>query len=308
MYFLTFRGWRRKRHFPIKLPERDCQVVYAFFSLSSVHKVVYQKVHKVVVHKVVYQALGLYPHAEYGAFGVAVKERGDGDLGRGLLFADFFLVEHAANVPADGGSHQGARDGVGEPVGLPFCAEHHACRDVACIQGAARHDEGLVAVVTCDAHGHGRVGHGMSRWPAVKDSAPEKSPLEIAGTLAAIEFRVGVFASRNSLETIVVEERHGGSLHGDGTGVVQRAVVADKVHVARNKNREKRPHQHTGPERNTVGELALAGRKTGNHQVVIFHRELVRKRSAENAANSTSTNIFLNVAIFRKYILIKYTN
>ena len=27
-----------------------------------------------------------------------------------------------------------------------------------------------------------------------------------------------------------------------------------------------------------------------------------------NAANSTSTNIFLNVAIFRKYILIKYTN
>jgi len=27
-----------------------------------------------------------------------------------------------------------------------------------------------------------------------------------------------------------------------------------------------------------------------------------------NAVNSTSTNIFLNVAIFRKYILIKYTN
>jgi len=43
------------------------------FFPSSVHKFVYQKVHKVVVHKVVYQAFGLYPHAEHGAFGV-VKE------------------------------------------------------------------------------------------------------------------------------------------------------------------------------------------------------------------------------------------
>ena len=31
LHFLTFRGWRRKRHFPIKIPKRDCQVVYAFF-------------------------------------------------------------------------------------------------------------------------------------------------------------------------------------------------------------------------------------------------------------------------------------
>ena len=213
----------------------------------------------------------LYSHTEHGAFGVAVKERGDGDLGRGLLFADFFLVEHAADVPADGGSHQGARDGVGEPVGFAFCAEHHACRDVACIQGAARHDEGLVAVVACDAHGHGRVGHGMPRGPAVKYSAPKKSPLEIAGTLAAVEFRIGVLACRNRLEDVVVEERHGGSLHGDGTGVVQRAVVADKVHISRNKNREERPHHHAGSKCNAVNKLVLTRRKTGYHQVVIFH-------------------------------------
>lgn len=175
-----------------------------------------------------YQVFDLYSHAEHGAFGVAVKERGDGDLGWGPLFADFFLVEHAADVPADGGSHQGARDGVGKPVDLPLCAEHHACRDVACIQGAARHDKRLVAIVACDAHGHGRVGHGMPRGPAVKDSAPKEPPLEIAGTLAAVEFCVRVLARRNRLEDVVVEERHGGSLHGDGAGVVQRAVVAEK--------------------------------------------------------------------------------
>ena len=98
------------------------------------------------------------------------------------------------------------------------------------------------------------------------------------------------------------------SLHGDGTGIVQCAVVADKVHVSRNKNREERPHHHAGSERDAVNKLVLAGRKTGHHQVVVFHRKLVCKRSAENAANSISTNIFLNVAIFRKYILIKYTN
>ena len=51
-----------------------------------------------------------------------------------------------------------------------------------------------------------------------------------------------------------VEERHGGSLHGDGTGVVQRAVVAKKVHVSRNKNREERPHHHAGSERNAIRE------------------------------------------------------
>ena len=167
-------------------------------------------------------------------------------------------------------------------MGFAFCAEHHACRDIARIQGAARHDEGLVAVVTCDTHGHGRVGHGMSRWPTVKDSTPEKSPLEIAGTLAAVEFRVGVLASRNRLEDVVVEERHGGGLHGDGTGVVQCAVVADKVHVARNKNREERPHHHAGSERDVVNKLVLTCRKTGHHQVGVFHRELVRKRSAEH--------------------------
>ena len=44
-----------------------------FFPLPSVHKVVYQKVHKVVVHKVVNQAFGLYSHTEHGAFGVAVE-------------------------------------------------------------------------------------------------------------------------------------------------------------------------------------------------------------------------------------------
>jgi hypothetical protein len=43
------------------------------FFPSSVHKVVYQKVHKVVVHKVVNQTLGLYSHAEHGAFGVVVE-------------------------------------------------------------------------------------------------------------------------------------------------------------------------------------------------------------------------------------------
>ena len=167
-------------------------------------------------------------------------------------------------------------------MGLPFCAEHHACRDVARIQGAARHDERLVAVVACDAHGHGRVGHGMPRGPAVKYSAPKKSPLEIAGTLAAVEFRVGVLASRNRLEDVVVEERHGGGLHGDGTGVVQRAVVADKVHVARNKDREERSHHHAGSECDAVNKLILTRCKTGHHQVVVFHRELVRKRTAED--------------------------
>ena len=167
-------------------------------------------------------------------------------------------------------------------MGFAFCAEHHACRDIARIQGAARHDEGLVTVEACDAHGHGRVGHGMSRGPAVKDAAPKKSPLEIAGTLAAVEFRVGVLASRNRLEDVVVEECHGGGLHGDGTGVVQRAVVADKVHVARNKNREKRPHHHAGSKCDAVNKLVLAGHKTGHHQVVVFHRELVRKSTAEH--------------------------
>ena len=161
-------------------------------------------------------------------------------------------------------------------MGLPFCAEHHACRDVACIQGAARHDEGLVAVVACDAHGHSRVGHGMSRGPAVKDSTPEETPLEIAGTLAAVEFCVGVFAGRNRLEDVVVEERHGGSLHGDSAGVVDGGISADKVHIPRNKNREERPHHHAGSERDAVNKLVLTGRKTGHHQVVIFHRELVR--------------------------------
>ena len=156
-------------------------------------------------------------------------------------------------------------------MGFAFCAEHHACRDVACIQGAARHDERLVAVVACDAHGHGRVGHGMPRGLAVKYSAPKKSPLEIAGTLAAVEFRIGVLACRNRLEDVVVEERHGGSLHSDGTGVVQRAVVADKVHISRNKNREERPHHHAGSKCNAVNKLVLTRRKTGYHQVVIFH-------------------------------------
>ena len=165
---------------------------------------------------------------------------------------------------------------------LPFCAENHACRDVARIQSAARHDEGLVAVIACDAHGHGRVGHGMPRGPAVKDSAPKKSPFEIAGTLAAVEFRIRVLVCRNRLEDVVVEESHGGSLHGDGAGVVQRAVVADKVHIARNKNREERPHHHAGSERDAVRKLVLTGRKTRHHQVVIFHRELVRKRSTEH--------------------------
>ena len=44
-----------------------------FFPLPSVHKVVHQKVHKVVAHKVVYQAFGLNSHAEHGAFGVVVE-------------------------------------------------------------------------------------------------------------------------------------------------------------------------------------------------------------------------------------------
>ena len=167
-------------------------------------------------------------------------------------------------------------------MGFAFCAEHHACRDIARIQGAARHDEGLVTVEACDAHGHGRVGHGMPRGPAVKYSAPKKSPLEIAGTLAAVEFRVRVLASRNRLEDVVVEERHGGSLHGDGTGVVQRSVIADKVHVTGDEYREERPHHHAGSERDAVRELVLTGCKTGHHQVVVFHRELVRKRTAED--------------------------
>ncbi len=80
----------------------------------------------------------------------------------------------------------------------------------------------------------------------VKDSAPKKSPFEIAGTLAAVEFRVGVLASRNRLEDVVVEERHGGSLHGDGTGVVQRTVVTKKVHAAGDEYREERPRQGMG--------------------------------------------------------------
>jgi len=71
-------------------------------------------------------------------------------------------------------------------------------------------------------------------------------------------------------------------LHGDGTGVVQRAVVAEKIHVSRNKNREKCPHHHAGSERNAVNKLILTCRKTGHHQVVVFHRELVRERSAEH--------------------------
>lgn len=43
-----------------KLLDGGCQEVYAFFPLS-------------LVHKIVYQAFGLYSHAEHGAFGV-VKE------------------------------------------------------------------------------------------------------------------------------------------------------------------------------------------------------------------------------------------
>ena len=72
------------------------------------------------------------------------------------------------------------------------------------------------------------------------------------------------------------------SLHSDGTGVVQRAIVANEVHVTGDEYREGRPHHHAGSEHDAVYELVLTGRKTGHHQIVVFHRELVRKRTAKH--------------------------
>ena len=71
--FSNISGLATQETFSNKITKTRLSRGLCIFFLSSVHKVVHQKVHKVVVHKVVNQAFALYSHAEHGAFGVVVE-------------------------------------------------------------------------------------------------------------------------------------------------------------------------------------------------------------------------------------------